>query len=158
MCFKLSPASRIPMLMLLGPVCTLVRENKSLFLCWPVSRHFQHWNLGCGGLFKFRCFFPWQAFFYSQHRYIDKCWTSFWSPIGSIWELTTNDTFLQWFCVPRLVGCFENVGKHYIFAKILAFVEKLTCLKETCRSPQTNKNRLRQGCSAVKRAWGFQNI
>ena len=40
---------------------------------------------------------------------MNKYWTSFWSPIGSIWELRTKITqFLKWFSVPRLFGVVKN--------------------------------------------------
>ena len=39
--------------------------------------------------------------------------TSFWSPIGSRWELRTKfDHFSKWFHVPRLFGVFENMYTH----------------------------------------------
>ena len=72
MCFNLSPAPPISMLKLLGPGCTLVRENKSLSLRWPVSRRSQHWNLGVRGGLPEPIHFSWTGF-YIPNTGIERC-------------------------------------------------------------------------------------
>ena len=48
-----------------------------------------------------------------KHSSYDR--TSFRLPIGSGREfITTFDQFLEWFCVPRLFGIFQNLHNHQI--------------------------------------------
>ena len=72
LCFNLPPAPPISMLKLLGPGCTLVRENKSLFLRWPVSTRSQHWNLGVRGSLPEPIHFSWTGF-YIPNTGIERC-------------------------------------------------------------------------------------
>ena len=48
------------------------------------------------------------------------------------------------------INCKYHKKKH-------GFVKKRTCLEKRCRF-KTKKKRLRQACSAVNRAWGYQYI
>ena len=58
------------------------------------------------------------------NQYIDKYWTSFWSPIGSIWELRTKfSRHFDCLFVPRLFGVCKNMHKHEILVQIHVVVK-----------------------------------
>ena len=100
---------------------------------------------------------------YANHKqYIDKYWTSFWSPIRSIGESTTNNNICYaWNCLPHL--CYAPSPNH----KQKTCNEKVTTLQMDKYWKQmslendvaiSEKKRPRQAWHDASGAWGYQNI
>ena len=71
---------------------------------------------------------------YTQIVTNDKCWTSFWSPIGCKWKLSTKFSYhSKSRCVLRLFYVLGNWQQHYILHHINGCWPKLSLLRKGCR-------------------------